>query len=179
MRIWCSAAARITPNGRTGSAMAASSSAGASDRGDKAAATPSRPRLLDLFCGAGGCAAGYQDAGFYVVGVDKEPQPNYCGDVFIQTDALEILAEWHFDAFDAIHASPPCQRYSLAQNASKNADAHPDLVEPVREALQATGLPYVIENVPGAPLLDPITLCGKSFGLNVKRHRLFETNWPA
>lgn len=149
------------------------------NRGAHVAASPSRPRLLDLFCGAGGCTAGYQDAGFYVVGVDSEVQPNYCGDAFVQADALEVLSEWHFTTFDAIHASPPCQRYSIAQNASKNSEAHPDLLAPVREALIGTGLPFVIENVPGAPLLDPIVLCGKSFGLNVKRHRLFETNWPA
>lgn len=141
--------------------------------------TAAKPRLLDLFCGAGGCTAGYQRAGFYVVGVDINPQPNYCGDVFIQGDALEILREWHFEAFDAIHASPPCQRFSIAQNATQNEDAHPDLIDPTRELLLDTGLPYVIENVPRAPLRSPITLCGKSFGLNVKRHRLFETNWPA
>lgn len=135
-------------------------------------------RLLDLFCGAGGCTAGYQRAGFYVVGVDTEPQPNYCGDAFVQADALEVLSEWHFGTFDAIHASPPCQAYSIAQNASKNAAAHPDLIDPVRDLLEASGLPWVIENVPGSPLRDPIKLCGKSFGLNVKRHRLFETNWP-
>lgn len=136
-------------------------------------------RLLDLFCGAGGCTKGYQDAGFYVVGVDTRPQPNYCGDAFYQADALDVLRGWHFNAFDAIHASPPCQRFSIAQNASKNSEAHPDLVEPVREELERIGLPYIIENVPGAPLRSPIVLCGKSFGLNVKRHRLFETNWPA
>lgn len=137
-----------------------------------------RPRLLDLFCGAGGCTRGYQLAGFYVVGVDNRPQPRYCGDHFIQMDALEALSSFdRYGDFEAIHASPPCQRYTMAQNAAQNAHAHPDLVGPVRDLLKATGLPYVIENVIGAPLENPVMLCGLSLGLNVKRHRLFETNF--
>jgi DNA (cytosine-5)-methyltransferase 1 len=138
-----------------------------------------KPRLLDLFCGAGGCSVGYARAGFEVVGVDIAPQPRYPFE-FIEADALEFLADEYtdIDSFDAIHASPPCQRYSMAQNAAKNAAAHPDLVAPVRELLRATGLPYVIENVVGAPLEHPYMLCGLALGLNVKRHRLFETNFP-
>jgi DNA (cytosine-5)-methyltransferase 1 len=156
-----------------------------------------KPRLLDLFCGAGGAAVGYARAGFEVVGVDINPQPNFPFP-FRQDDALDVLRFlidgkrfmsdrgecWDFlglHDFDAIHASPPCQAYSVATKAwngrIKRAE-HPDLVAPTRELLQATGLPYVIENVPGAPLENPIMLCGSSFGLDVRRHRLFETNWP-
>jgi DNA (cytosine-5)-methyltransferase 1 len=139
----------------------------------------SKPRLLDLFSGAGGAARGYQEAGFYVVGVDIEPQPNYCGDEFWQDDALDILERWR--GFDAVHASPPCQGYT--QLASVNAklgreQRHAKLIEPTRELLEQTGLPYVIENVVGAPLIDPVRICGTSFGLPLRRHRLFESNFP-
>lgn len=141
-----------------------------------------KPRLLDLFCGAGGCSVGYERAGFEVVGVDIRPQPRYPFE-FHLADALAFLAYATKPRqlplpFDALHASPPCQRYSMAQNAAKNAAAHPDLVAPVRALLRATGLPFVIENVVGAPLEHPHMICGLSLGLNVKRHRLFETNWP-
>jgi DNA (cytosine-5)-methyltransferase 1 len=131
-------------------------------------------RLLDLYSGAGGAARGYQHAGFTVTGVDHRPRPRYAGDEFVQADALEYLAE-HGARFDAIHASPPCQAYSIANNIHGRVD-HPDLIEATRAALVATGRPYVIENVPGAPLRNPMTLCGLSFGLGVKRHRLFESN---
>ena len=141
----------------------------------------SKPVLLDIFCGAGGCTKGYQRAGFYVIGVDIKPQPNYCGDEFKCMDALEFL-NTHWDGIlrtaAAIHASPPCQRYSALSNATKNAHAHPDLIGPVRELLLASGLPFVIENVPRAPLNNPVQLCGSSLGLRVLRHRLFETNFP-
>jgi DNA (cytosine-5)-methyltransferase 1 len=139
-----------------------------------------KPLLLDLFCGAGGATKGYQDAGFEVIGVDINPQPNYCGDKFWQADALEFLGEG-FDRFhpfnyvDAIHASPPCQRWSTK---TKNREKHPDLITPLRPMLEISGLPYVIENVPGAPLVDPKQLCGSTLGLRVRRHRLFETNFP-
>jgi DNA (cytosine-5)-methyltransferase 1 len=133
-----------------------------------------RPRLLDAFCGAGGSSRGYQLAGFHVTGVDNRPQPRFAGDEFVLGDALEYLAV-HGREYDAVHASPPCQAYSVANNIHGRED-HPDLIEPTRAALQATGLPYVIENVPGAPLLAPMMLCGLSFGLNVRRHRLFESN---
>jgi DNA (cytosine-5)-methyltransferase 1 len=138
-----------------------------------------KPRLLDLFCGAGGCTKGYQRAGFEVMGIDIEPQPNYCGEGFMQRDALHMLEMQLPElGFDAIHASPPCQAYSYATRRNGTQDRHPDLVGPTRELLKATGLPYVIENVPGAPLIDPTQICGSGLGLRVRRHRLFETNFP-
>lgn len=143
-----------------------------------------RLRILDLFCCAGGAAAGYHQAGFDVVGVDIRPQPRYPFS-FVQMDALAFLAAmvgndgrncW---LFDAIHASPPCQRYSDLAHRNGNADDWPDLIAPVRELLIATGLPYVIENVEGAPLNGAVMLCGTMFPeTRVIRHRLFETNWP-
>lgn len=130
--------------------------------------------MLDLFCGAGGAGEGYYRAGFEVIGIDIKPQPNYPLE-FRQADAMDVLANLELGEFAAIHASPPCQAYSVAKNIGGRLD-HPDLVGPVRERLIALGVPWVIENVPGAPLIDPITLCGLTFGLNVKRHRLFESN---
>lgn len=130
----------------------------------------SAPRLLDLFCKAGGAARGYQRAGFYVVGVDIEPQPRYAGDEFVQADALTFP----LDGFDAIHASPPCQAYSSTQRIRSNT--HPDLIGETRTRLARLGVPFVIENVVGAPLLYPIELCGAMFGLRTYRHRLFESN---
>lgn len=138
----------------------------------------SRPKLLDLFCGGGGAAMGYHRAGFKVVGVDLEPQPDYPFE-FINVDAIELLARGtHFFAmFDAVHASPPCQSFTAYKRRGAGVgDGYPDLVAPVRAELEALGLPYVIENVVGAPLEDPITLCGSSFGLDIRRHRLFESN---
>lgn len=113
-------------------------------------------------------------AGFRVVGVDIKPQPRYCGDEFIQADALEYVRE-HGWRFDAIHASPPCQAYSdLAHFSSK---VHPQLIEPVRHILMETGKPYVIENVEGSPLRMATVLCGTMFsGLRVIRHRVFESS---
>lgn len=152
-----------------------------------------RPRLLDLFCGAGGCTKGYQQAGFEVWGVDIEAHPDYVGERFHQADALLILKQmishpypiWRIEDFDAIHASPPCQAYSILRHASeKKGKDKADLVAPTRELLQAAGLPYVIENVPGptqdpdAQLRDPIMLCGTMFGLPLYRHRLFECSFP-
>jgi DNA (cytosine-5)-methyltransferase 1 len=136
-----------------------------------------RPVALDLFCKAGGATKGLQRAGFYVVGVDIEPQPNYCGDLFVQADALK--PPFDLRLFDFIWASPPCQAYTGMQRINTRSPKrdHPKLVEPVREMLRATGTPYVIENVPGAPLVDPITLCGSMFDLGVWRHRLFESNY--
>lgn len=131
-----------------------------------------KPRLLDLFSGAGGAARGYQLAGFHVTGVDIRPQLHYAGDVFIQADAMTFP----LDGFDVIHASPPCQAYSSLRGFT--TIEYPTLIEPVRELLIASGLPYVIENVVGAPLLNPIRLCGSSFGLGVWRHRLFEMSDP-
>ena len=134
-------------------------------------------RILDLFCCAGGAAKGYKQAGFEIVGVDIDPQPNYPYK-FIQADALTLSPEF-LATFDAIHASPPCQSYSDLAKRNGNADAWPRLIEPVRDMLIKTGLPFVIENVEGAPLRNPIVLCGTMFpGLRVLRHRLFETNFP-
>jgi len=130
-------------------------------------------RLLDGFCGAGGAAKGYQRAGFYVVGVDIKPQPRYCGDEFHQGDALAYIRD-HGHEFDVIHTSPPCQVYSVTSALSNQG--HLALIDPTRTALLETGKPYIIENVPGAPLTEPLMLCGTMFGLRVIRHRLFETS---
>lgn len=141
-----------------------------------------RPLLLDLFCGAGGCSVGYHDAGFDVIGVDNAPQPNYPYR-FMQADALDVLRrlldggtyEWiGLGLLDAIHASPPCPRYSLVSGFHGVADQHPDLVAPTRDLLAQTALPFVMENVPGAPLRRDLVLCGEMFGLRVHRHRVFE-----
>lgn len=136
----------------------------------------SRPRILDLYCCAGGAAVGYHRAGFDVVGVDIAPQPNYPFE-FWELDALSFPPNI-LRLFDAVHASPPCQHFTKYRNNVKDiTDRYEDLLEPTRELLQASGLPYVIENVEGAPLIDPVTLCGSMFDLDVRRHRLFETNW--
>ena len=138
---------------------------------------PYSVRLLDLFCCAGGAAVGYQRAGFEVVGVDIEPQPNYPCD-FIQADALKLETDF-LREFDALHASPPCQSYSDLAKRNGNGHEWPRLIDPVRDLLDAAGRPWVIENVEGAPLRDPVLLCGTMFpGLRVIRHRLFETNFP-
>lgn len=153
-----------------------------------------KPLLLDLFCGAGGAAMGYHRAGFEVVGVDINPMPRYPF-IFREYDALEYLQRFVLDAnpqwrgFDAIHASPPCQGYSLMSRCRPGlAEKYPKLIEPTRALMRQTGLPYVIENTPPAPLMNPVTLCGSQFGLTVhwpphgqlmlRRHRLFEANFP-
>lgn len=133
-----------------------------------------KPILLDTFCKAGGATRGYQRAGFYVVGIDIEPQPHYCGDEFIQADALEFI-EAHGAEFDAIHASPVCKGYSRLSSLFRDR-IYPDQISAVREALQSTGRPYAIENVVGSPLKNYVMLCGSMFGLRVYRHRLFECN---
>lgn len=139
------------------------------------------PRLLDLFCGAGGAAMGYHRAGFEkIVGVDNKPQPHYPFE-FILTDALEYVAE-HGHEFDAIHASPPCQRYSRATAWRGDRTSHPDLIGPTQELLKISGKPYVIENVQEARhlLSAPFMLCGTMSlaGLNIQSHRYFEVNFP-
>lgn len=144
-----------------------------------------KPRLLDLFCGAGGAAVGYHRAGFDVVGVDIKAQPSYPFE-FVQADALELLANesWVYDEFAAVHASPPCQAFSSITRVS--GSKHDDLLTPTRDILAGTGRPYVIENVMGAPLPSAIRLCGSAFGLGavcddgkrrqLRRHRLFESS---
>lgn len=144
-----------------------------------------KPRLLDLFCGAGGCSVGYARAGFEVVGVDIEPQPNYPFE-FHQADALQVVflntrgEDLTFGDFDAIHASPPCQHYAGSTAWRGNREDHPHLIPATQELLRATGLPYVLENVPDARrwLRHPLMLCGTGLGLPVRRHRYFELNWP-
>lgn len=137
-----------------------------------------RPKLLDLFCGAGGAGMGYDQAGFEVTGVDIADQPRYPFR-FIQGDALEYL-EAHGHEYAAIHASPPCQVFSAARTMW-NARAHGDLLTPTRSLLRASPVPHVIENVVGAPLPTAIILCGSMFGLGVdgyhlRRHRYFEVS---
>ncbi|WP_016743798.1 DNA cytosine methyltransferase [Rhizorhabdus wittichii] len=139
-----------------------------------------RPRLLDLFCKAGGASMGYHMAGFTVVGIDKEWQPNY--PFFMRRETLYDAQEhaficWLRENFDAVHASPPCQAHSDLARQSKRQ--YPCFIEATRRILDRSRLPYVIENVEGAPLISPVRLCGTLFPtLRVIRHRLFETNWP-
>lgn len=132
-----------------------------------------KPKLLDLFCGAGGAAMGYHRAGFEVVGVDIKPQPNFPFE-FIQADAMKLTTDF-LRKFHIITASPPCQRYSrMSRTVPGMAAKFPDLLEPVREMLAPYF--YVIENVEGAPLDFPIMLCGRYFDLGTYRHRYFESN---
>ena len=132
-------------------------------------------RLLDLFCGAGGASWGYACAGFDIVGVDINPQPNYPFE-FHQADALTYPLE----GFDAYHASPPCQAFTKYRNVRKDLpDRYPNLIPAIRSRLSEHGdRHYVIENVEGSPLLSPVKLCGSTFGLDIQRHRLFECSFP-
>lgn len=136
-------------------------------------------RLLDLYCKAGGASSGYRKAGFEVVGVDIKKQKRYPYE-FIQADALEVLQHQDFLAsFDVIAASPPCQTHSATKHlriAQGKQTEKVDLIPETRKLLAASGLPYIIENVPGAPLINPIMLCGSAFDLKVRRHRVFESN---
>jgi DNA (cytosine-5)-methyltransferase 1 len=133
-------------------------------------------RLLDLFCCQGGASEGYRRAGFEVVGVDNVPQPKFPFE-FHQADALAFVAE-HGHEFDVIHASPPCQAYSQTKKfpGAGGADVFPALVPETRAALEATGRPWVLENVVGAPMPHAVLLCGRAYGLASGRHRLFESS---
>lgn len=135
-------------------------------------------KILDLYCCAGGAGMGYHNAGFEVTGIDNRPQKNYPFK-FIQADAIEYLNEHHHE-YDAFHASPPCQRYSVLTQP-ENKFNHPDLIGPTREALLLTGKPFLIENVPGARklLINPVMLCGSMFELSIQRHRYFELSWTS
>lgn len=141
-----------------------------------------QPRLLDLFCCAGGAGMGYHRAGFDVTGVDVRPQPRYPF-AFVQADALDYVAA-HGHEYDVVHASPPCQAYTVSRTRARVRPTHPRLIDETRAALRATGSPFAIENVPGAPMRDATVLCGASLGLGarcadgnyrqLRRHRLFE-----
>lgn len=146
-------------------------------------------KLLDLFCCAGGCTKGYQRAGFYVAGVDIEPQPRYCGNAFVLMDAIDALeallagdfitdttgGRWYLSDFAVFGASPPCEGYSKAAKQWRMVGReYPDLVAATRDALLATGKPFVIENVPGAPLINPVFINGAMFDMNIHRPRPFE-----
>lgn len=134
-----------------------------------------KPLAIDLFCGAGGAAMGLHRAGFDVVGVDKKPQPRYPFR-FIQGDATNPPVDLR--CADYIWASPPCQKYSIAaHNNRRDGTEYPDLVAPVRDMLKASGKPWTIENVMGAPVRPDLILCGSHFDLPIARHRLFELSW--
>jgi DNA (cytosine-5)-methyltransferase 1 len=134
-----------------------------------------RPRLLDLFCGAGGAAMGYHRAGFDVTGVDVKPQPRYPF-AFVQADAMT----YPLDGFDAIHASPPCQDHMRGGNKPMHGTGW--MLEATRSRLLSSGVPWIIENVPGAPMRADFQVCGCMFGLHLGdmqlvRQRWFETSW--
>ena len=134
-------------------------------------------KVLDLFCGAGGASMGYHLAGFEVTGVDIKHGKRYPFN-YVREDVMDLPIDY-LRSFDLIHASPPCQTYSITRNlriAQGKQTTKLDLIEPVRKMLIESGKPYVIENVMGAPLIDPVLLCGSAFGLKVRRHRLFESN---
>lgn len=137
-------------------------------------------KILDLYCGAGGAAMGYHRAGFEVVGVDINRQPHFPFE-FIQANCLDLEPSF-IASFDAIHASPPCQRYTRKSatwgRARKNIIEHPDLIAPTRALLNASGKPYILENVMGAPMRCDVLLCGTMFGLRIIKHRQFELNFP-
>lgn len=144
-----------------------------------------KPLVLDLYSCAGGSGMGFARAGFEPVGIDIEYQGSYPFE-FHQEEALAYLTKVLDNDMrlpdgrrvHAVNASPPCQSYTaLAKGTNNNSDAHPRLIEPTRELLQETGVPWLIENVVGAPLIKPVTLCGEMFGMDVIRHRWFETNW--
>jgi DNA (cytosine-5)-methyltransferase 1 len=138
-------------------------------------------KLLDLFCGVGGASVGYAQAGFEVFGVDLKHGKRYPY-TYLRADVLDVLRdEEYLQQFDVIHASPPCQTHSITKhlrNAQGKTTSKLDLIPETRAALIASGKAYIIENVMGSPLIDPIMLCGSAFGLKVRRHRIFESNMP-
>jgi DNA (cytosine-5)-methyltransferase 1 len=141
-----------------------------------------RPRLLDLFCGAGGAAVGYHRAGFDIVGIDIVDQPRYPFE-FIQEDALKFVDSFSHpypaykaSEFDAIHASPPCQAFTAYKRRPGHVAKQVSVIPQIRRLLKESGSSYVIENVFGSELQNFVQLCGTSFGLDVRRHRWFESN---
>lgn len=140
--------------------------------------------MLDLFSGAGGAARGYQQAGFYVIGVDLQPQPRYAGDEFVQADALGFAAAFDWTTVDAVHASPPCHDHSTVTGRNRKAVGAKGtgwMLDATIKLLAETGLPFVVENVDTADFprsVFRVRLCGSSFGLDVRRHRWFVTNFP-
>jgi len=137
-------------------------------------------KLLDLFCGAGGASEGYARSGFEVTGIDLKHGKRY-PHTYIRGDVRDYLNTEFLSQFDVIAASPPCQTFSSTKHlrdAQGGTTTKINMIPEVRDALVASGKPYVIENVPNAPLIDPILLCGSGFGLKVRRHRLFESHLP-
>lgn len=137
-------------------------------------------KLLDLFCGVGGASVGYANAGFEVTGIDLKHGKRYPY-TYIRGNVLDYLNPEFLSQFDVIHASPPCQTHSITKhlrNAQGKSTSKVDLIPETRAALIASGKPYIIENVMGSPLIDPVMLCGSAFGLKVRRHRIFESNMP-
>lgn len=135
------------------------------------------PKVLDLFCGAGGASMGYNRAGFDVTGLDVKHGKRYPFTYWRMS--IENVTQDTLSQFDLIHASPPCQTFSITKNlriAQGKSTDKVDWLPYTRQLLQASGKPYIIENVPGAPLIDPVMVCGSAFGLKVRRHRLFESN---
>lgn len=141
--------------------------------------TPNGLRVLDACCGAGGLSMSYYLAGYDIVGVDIKPMPNYPFP-FVQADAVQYVAD-HGHEYDLVHGSWPCQYFARVTAWRGNRDDHENLIPAGREAMQSTGRPYVIENVPEAAWAGAMRadyeLCGTQFGLRVRRHRAFETSW--